>query len=116
MESHTAIRALSALAHDTRLAIFRLLVQAGQEGLSVGEIGARLVLAPATLSFHLAALRQAGLVTTRRSGRTLYQAADYTVMAALVGYLSANCCGEARDETTNVCGIRPPPPNTSFCV
>jgi ArsR family transcriptional regulator len=92
MESSTAIRALGALAHDTRLAIFRLLVQAGESGLPVGILGEKLDLAPATLSFHLAALRHAGIVTARRDGRTLYQAADYTVMNALVGYLTENCC------------------------
>lgn len=92
MESKTAIRALGALAHESRLAIYRLLVQAGEAGLAVGAIGERLKLAPATLSFHLAALRHAGLVTARRDSRTLYQAADYGAMNALVGYLSENCC------------------------
>ncbi|HLW74579.1 MAG TPA: metalloregulator ArsR/SmtB family transcription factor [Gammaproteobacteria bacterium] len=92
MEAKNAIRALSALAHETRLAIYRLLVQAGKEGLAVGAIGEKLKLAPATLSFHLAGLRHAGLVTARREGRTLYQAADYAAMNGLVGYLSENCC------------------------
>jgi DNA-binding transcriptional ArsR family regulator len=92
MESKTAIRALGALAHATRLAIFRLLVQAGEPGLAVGAIGDKLKLAPATLSFHLAGLRHAGLVRARREGRTLYQAADYGAMNGLVGYLSENCC------------------------
>jgi len=91
-KSKTVIRALGALAHETRLAIFRLLVQAGEAGLAVGVIGERLGLPPATLSFHLAALRHAGLITTRRDGRTLYQATDYTAMNALMGYLSENCC------------------------
>ena len=92
MESKIAIRALGALAHETRVAIYRLLVQAGPEGLAVGAIGEQLKLAPATLSFHLSGLRHAGLITMRREGRTLYQAADYGAMNALLGYLSENCC------------------------
>jgi ArsR family transcriptional regulator len=92
MESKTTIRALGALAHETRLAIFRLLVQAGEPGLPVGALGEKLDLAPATLSFHLAALRHAGIVTARREGRTLHQAADYGAMDALLGYLTENCC------------------------
>jgi ArsR family transcriptional regulator len=92
MESKAAIRALGALAHEHRLAIYRLLVQAGEAGLAVGAIGEKLKLAPATLSFHLAALRHAGLVNARRDSRTLYQAADYGAMNGLIGYLSENCC------------------------
>ena len=92
MEPNTAIRALGALAHDTRLAVFRLLVQAGEPGLPVGTIGERLDLAPATLSFHLAGLRHAGLVSERREGRTLYQTAHYPAMNELLGYLTENCC------------------------
>ena len=92
MESKTAIRALGALAHESRLAIYRLLVQAGPEGLAVGAIGEKLKLAPATLSFHLAGLRHAGLVMERREGRTLYQSADYGAMNSFLGYLSENCC------------------------
>lgn len=92
MESKTAIRALGALAHPTRLGVFRLLVQAGEGGLAVGAISDRLKLAPATLSFHLAGLRHAGLISARRDGRTLYQAADYGAMNGLIGYLSENCC------------------------
>lgn len=93
MEQNTAIRALGALAHESRLAIYRLLVQAGPAGMAVGAIGEKLDLAPATLSFHLAGLRHAGLVSERRDGRTLYQAADFGEMNALIGYLSENCCG-----------------------
>ena len=93
MESNSAIRALGALAHESRLAIYRLLVQAGPAGLAVGAIGEKLDLAPATLSFHLAGLRHAGLVSERREGRTLFQAADFGAMNGLIGYLSENCCG-----------------------
>ncbi len=106
METKSIIRALGALAHESRLAIFRLLVQAGTEGLPVGVIGTRLDLAPATLSFHLATLRRAGLVTTRRVGRTLYQSADYACMARLVDDLTANCCGESSSATLDACDAR----------
>jgi ArsR family transcriptional regulator len=92
MESSAVIRALGALAHESRLAIYRLLVQAGPAGLAVGAIGEKLKLAPATLSFHLAGLRHAGLVSERREGRTLYQAADFGAMNSVIGYLSENCC------------------------
>lgn len=100
MESNTAIRALGALAHESRLAIYRLLVQAGLEGLAVGAIGEKLDLAPATLSFHLAGLRHAGLVSERREGRSLFQAADFGAMNGLIGYLSENCCGGQPCEVT----------------
>src|SRR5579859_5006258 len=105
MESKTATRALGALAHESRLAIYRLLVQAGPDGLAVGAIGEKLGLAPATLSFHLAGLKHAGLVTARRDGRTLYQAADYRTMNGLVAYLSENCCQGAD------CGVACAPTN-----
>jgi len=106
MESNTAIRALGALAHESRLAIYRLLVQAGPAGLAVGAIGGKLDLAPATLSFHLAGLRHAGLVTERREGRTLYQSADFSAMNTLIGYLSENCCQGA---DCGVSGCTPAP-------
>lgn len=108
MESSIAIRALGALAHESRLAIYRLLVQAGPAGLPVGAIGERLGLAPATLSFHLAGLRHAGLVSERREGRTLFQATDFSAMNGLIGYLSENCCQGAD------CGVAcAPNPKTS---
>lgn len=93
METKQAVHALSALAQDTRLAIFRLLVQAGAEGMAAGSIGERLDLAPATLSFHLAGLARAGLAQSRHEGRFVIYTADYQAMNALVGYLSENCCG-----------------------
>lgn len=95
METKQAVQALSALAQDTRLAIFRLLVQAGPEGRAAGQIGEKLDLAPATLSFHLAGLTRAGLARSRQEGRFVIYSADYSVMNALVGYLSENCCGGA---------------------
>src|SRR5947209_4024141 len=94
MEKSRAITALAALAQESRLDIFRVLVQAGAEGMPVGRIGDRLGGIPsATLSFHLNQLRQAGLVTFRREGRSLIYAAEYPTMNALLAYLTENCRG-----------------------
>ena len=93
METKQAVQSLSALAQDTRLAIFRLLVQAGPEGRAAGQIGEKLELAPATLSFHLAGLTRAGLARSRAEGRFVIYTADFQAMNALLGYLSENCCG-----------------------
>nr|WP_294501115.1 metalloregulator ArsR/SmtB family transcription factor [uncultured Rhodopila sp.] len=92
MEKKDAIAALAALAQETRLDIFRLLVQAGPEGLAAGHIGERLNLASATLSFHLNQLRHAGLAGFRREGRSLIYAAEYAAMNTLLAYLTENCC------------------------
>ena len=92
MEKTDAITALAALAQESRLDIFRLLVQAGPEGMPAGQIGECLALPSATLSFHLAQLRQAGLVGFRRDGRSLIYAATYPAMNALMAYLTENCC------------------------
>ncbi len=83
---------LAALGHATRLAIFRLLVQAGPAGVNAGAIGAQLALAPATLSFHLAHLNRVGLIVGRQASRFIYYAADYPVMDDLIAYLTDNCC------------------------
>ncbi len=92
MEIHSAIEALSALAHDSRLAIFRLLVPEGSDGLRAGEIGERLGIPANALSFHLTRLRYAGLVTVRRNGRERIYAAAYDGMQSLMGFLTENCC------------------------
>jgi ArsR family transcriptional regulator len=92
MEKADAVAALAALAQDSRLDIFRLLVQAGPDGLPAGRIGERLGLPAATLSFHLNQLRQAGLVTFRRDGRSLIYSAEYAAMNDLLAYLTENCC------------------------
>ncbi len=93
METTQAVQSLGALAQETRLGIFRLLVQAGPEGMAAGQIGEKLDLAPATLSFHLAGLTRAGLARSRQEGRFVIYSADFQAMNALVGYLSENCCG-----------------------
>jgi len=92
METKEAVAALGALAQDTRLAIYRLLVEAGPEGLSVGQIGEEVGVAGATLSFHLKELSRAGLALPRQAGRFVYYSADYAAMRSLIGFLSANCC------------------------
>lgn len=92
LDTKTAIKALGALAQDTRLAIFRLLVQRGPDGCSVGEIGQALDLANATLSFHLKELSYSGLVTSRQEGRFVYYAPDIGAMNSLIGFLTENCC------------------------
>jgi ArsR family transcriptional regulator, arsenate/arsenite/antimonite-responsive transcriptional repressor len=95
MESGTIVAALAALAQETRLEVYRLLVQAGAEGLAAGSIGAKLSLPLPTLSFHLAQLKHAGLVTARRQSRSIIYAANYTAMNGLIAYLTENCCGGA---------------------
>jgi DNA-binding transcriptional ArsR family regulator len=98
METTDALKALGAIAQETRLAIFRLLVQAGPAGRAAGVIGEQLGIPPATLSFHLAQLAGAGLVRPRQDGRFIYYSADFGAMNALVGFLTENCCGG------NACG------------
>lgn len=95
MESTNAVTALAALAQETRLAIYRLLVEAGPTGMAVGEIGASVKAAPATLSFHLKELVNAKLLASRQDGRYIFYSANYAQMNALIGFLTDNCC--ARD-------------------
>jgi DNA-binding transcriptional ArsR family regulator len=92
MEKHDAIAALAALAHDNRLDVFRLLVRAGDKGMPAGAVAEALDLAPNTLSFHFDRLRQAGLVTCTREGRSLIYAAKYDTMNGLLAFLTENCC------------------------
>ena len=92
MEKQAVIAALGALAQETRLDIFRLLVQVGQEGLPAGKIGDQLGLPSATLAFHLKELKHAGLVTFEREGRSLIYSACYPIMNGLLSYLTENCC------------------------
>jgi len=94
METPAAIIALSALAHEHRLAVYRLLVEQGPAGLPAGAIAERIGLAPSSLTFHVQALQRAGLITQRRVSRQVFYAADFAAMDALVGYLTENCCGQ----------------------
>jgi DNA-binding transcriptional ArsR family regulator len=92
MKKSDVIEALSALAQETRLDIFRLLVQAGEDGIPAGRIGERLGLPSPTLSFHLNQMRHAGLIAPRREGRSIIYAADFHAMNELMGFLTENCC------------------------
>jgi DNA-binding transcriptional ArsR family regulator len=103
MKTPEIIEALGALAHDHRLAIYRLLVQRGPEGLSAGGIGQRVGLLPSSLTFHLQNLQRAGLIAQRRESRQLFYSVDFTVMNCLVGYLTENCCGNSEAECAPNC-------------
>ncbi len=106
MEKNDAVAALGALAQDNRLDVFRLLVQAGPEGVPAGAVAAALGLAPNTLTFHFDRLRAAGLVSVRRDGRSMIYTARFETMNALITYLTENCCGgdaEACTTTAAVC-------------
>lgn len=107
MESKSAVKVLSALAQESRLAIFRMLLEHAPEGLSVGTIGERLGVPNATLSHHLRELIGAGLLVTQQEGRFVYCAADISVMNSLMGFLTENCC----KDNTGDCGLDP-----SLCV
>jgi ArsR family transcriptional regulator, arsenate/arsenite/antimonite-responsive transcriptional repressor len=95
MNAKQAVAALGAIAHDHRLAIYRLLVEKGPAGMPAGEIAERLEMPPSSLTFHLQQMLHAGLVSQRRLGRQLIYAADYAAMNELVAYLTENCCGNA---------------------
>jgi ArsR family transcriptional regulator len=95
MEKTTAVAALAALAQDNRLDVFRLLVQAGPNGMPAGVVAERLRLAPNTLTFHFDRLRRAGLVTVRRDGRSMIYAARYEQMNDLLGFLTEHCCADS---------------------
>lgn len=96
MEKSDAVAALAALAQDNRLDVFRLLVEAGPEGLSAGRVAEALDIAPNTLTFHFDRLRVAGLIAVRREGRSMIYVARYEAMNALVAYLTENCCRGAQ--------------------
>jgi ArsR family transcriptional regulator, arsenate/arsenite/antimonite-responsive transcriptional repressor len=107
VDAKAAVASLAALAQESRLQIYRLLVEAGPTGLAVGEIGASLRIAPATLSFHLKELAHAGLVKSRQEGRYVYYSASFERMNGLLGYLTENCC--ARDGVACDTGCGPTP-------
>ena len=93
MESVQVVAALEAIAQESRLGIFRLLVQAGTEGLPAGQIAKAMKLPSPTLSFHLSQLKHAGLISCRRKGTSLIYSADFGAMNGVVGFLTENCCG-----------------------
>jgi ArsR family transcriptional regulator len=103
------VGALGALAHEHRLAIYRLLVQRGPDGLPAGTIGERIGLVPSSLTFHLQNLQRTGLITQRRESRQLFYSADFAVMNGLVGYLTENCCGNSEAACSTNCT----PPQTA---
>jgi ArsR family transcriptional regulator len=104
-----AIAALGALAQEHRLALFRLLVQAGAEGLAAGAVAEALGVPNSSLSFHLAQLRRAGLVRQSRRGRSLIYSADYGAMNALISYLMENCCGGSACAPIPACAVQSAP-------
>jgi len=95
MKAPSAVKSLAALAHEHRLAAYRILVAEGPDGLSAGTIATRLKVPPSSLTFHLKHLQHAGLVTQQRHSRQLIYAADFRAMNDLVAYLTENCCGQA---------------------
>jgi ArsR family transcriptional regulator, arsenate/arsenite/antimonite-responsive transcriptional repressor len=107
MKKPDALAALAALAQDNRLDVFRLLVEAGREGMPAGSVAAALKLAPNTLTFHFDRLRDASLVTVRREGRSMIYAARYDRMNALLAYLTENCCRGRADECMPAKDIKP---------
>jgi ArsR family transcriptional regulator len=107
METITAVAALAALAQDSRLDVFRLLVQAGPGGLPAGQIAGALGLPPNTLTFHFDRLRMAGLVTVKRQGRSMIYAARFETMNALIAYLTENCCGGNLEACAPIAACKP---------
>jgi ArsR family transcriptional regulator len=107
MKKTNVVMALAALAQDNRLDVFRLLVQAGPEGMPAGAVATALGLAPNTLTFHFDRLRTAGLVTVRREGRSMIYAARFDTMNELVGFLTENCCGGAPEKCAPVAACKP---------
>ena len=106
MDAPQTVRALSALAHEARLAVFKLLVEAGTDGLPAGVIAEMLVMAPSALTFHLKELTHAGLLVQRPDGRMIHYSANYGSMNDLIAYLTDNCCGDNTCEVTEVAVAR----------
>jgi ArsR family transcriptional regulator len=116
MKTNRVIDALGALAHEHRLATYRLLVQRGPAGLPAGAIGERVGLVPSSLTFHLQNLQRAGLITQRRESRQLFYAADFSAMCDLVGYLTENCCADNGAECPPICAPAAKPANRAAKV
>mgnify|MGYP002652213172 CR=1 FL=1 len=102
METTSAVPLLAALAQETRLSVFRLLVEQGPEGLAAGLIAERLAISPATLSFHLKELTNAGLTQSRQAGRFVIYSANYAAMEGLLSFLTKNCCAGVSCETPDL--------------
>ncbi|TAD73941.1 MAG: ArsR family transcriptional regulator [Sphingomonadales bacterium] len=107
MQPDLVIRALGALAQEHRLAVFRLLVQAGAEGIPAGVLAERLGVPPSSMSFHLTQLANAGLVTQRRESRSIIYSANYAAMNGVMSYLTENCCGGVPCDDAAICGLTP---------
>ncbi|WP_059411261.1 ArsR/SmtB family transcription factor [Cupriavidus basilensis] len=107
MESTHALEALGALAHAIRLSVFRLLVQAGHEGLAAGRIAELMEIPASSLSFHLKELHRAGLLSSRQDGRSIIYMARFETMNALLGYLTENCCGGNPCSPLSNCAVAP---------
>jgi len=104
MKTKLIVSQLASIAQEARLEIFRLLVQAGSEGLAAGSIGESLAIPPSTLSFHLKELSNAGLINSKQVSRFIYYSANYAAMESLIGYLTENCCaGEKRCCPESIC-------------
>ena len=103
MNAKQAVAALGAVANDHRLAVYRMLVEKGPQGLPAGAIAQRLDLPPSSLTFHLQHMLEAGLVTQRRLGRQIIYAADFAAMNGLVSYLTENCCGRGAEACAPAC-------------
>ena len=112
MDEDNAVTALAALAQNTRLAVFRRLVQAGSEGIAAGQIAVELGIPNATLSFHLKELSRAGLATSRQEARFIYYAANYAAMNELLAFLTENCCGAPASAAAPCCSPAAPTPST----
>jgi DNA-binding transcriptional ArsR family regulator len=112
MNSTAAVAALNALAHEYRLAAFRLLVQAGPEGLTAGTIAAQVGISPASMSFHIKDLVRADLIQPRHAGRQIFYSARFEAMSDLIAYLTENCCGGNPCPPTRIaaCGMGDAPP------
>ena len=108
MKTEEVVGALGALAHEHRLAIFRLLVERGPDGLAAGQISERVGLVPSSLTFHLQNLQHAGLINQQRESRQLIYSADFAAMTGLVGYLTENCCGNGGTDCSSNCAPAQP--------
>jgi DNA-binding transcriptional ArsR family regulator len=107
VKSDDAVAALAALSQENRLAVFRLLVQAGPDGVAAGQVAEELGIAPNTLTFHLDRLKGAGLITVRRDGRSMIYAARFKAMNDLISFLTENCCQGAPEKCAPVAASKP---------